>query len=190
MSRDTALPPPDQASLYQAALTHLARYSTTELGLRQVLRRRVDRWARLQPDQATAAPVVAAARQLIEAVVARLVQAGAVNDTAFAASRTHGYQRSGQSKRSIQMRLLAKGVAPEIARAAATHDADTELAAALVLARKRRIGPFRATEDSGIAVRIKEMALLARAGFSRDVAQQALATAREDAEQRIINLRR
>ena len=77
-----------------------------------------------------------------------------------------------------------------MARTASVSDADTELAAALVLVRKRRIGPYRAVEDADAAVRMKEMGLLARAGFSRDVAEQALDTSRDEAESRIFELRR
>jgi regulatory protein len=190
MSRDTASPPPDAGSLYQAALTHLARYAATEAGLRRVLRRRLDRWARLQADPDTAAPVIASAREAIEAVIFRLVQAGVVSDTAFAESRARSLVRSGQSARSIQMRLVAKGVAPDVARAVSVSDAETELAAALVQARKRRIGPYRATEQVDVAARIREMGQLARAGFSRDVAERALDMAREDAEGLIFELRR
>ena len=61
---------------------------------------------------------------------------------------------------------------------------------ALVLARKRRIGPYRLADDPDAAVRVKEMGVLARAGFSRDVAKQALDTSREDADNRIFELRR
>ena len=190
MSSDSALPPPDAASLYQAALNHLARYAATEAGLRRVLRRRLDRWARMQADPEAAAPAVADARQAIEVVIGRLVQAGAVNDAAFADNRARGLLRSGHSGRSIQMRLVAKGVASDVARTVSASDAETELAAALVLARKRRIGPYRAIEPVEIAVRIKEMGQLARAGFSRDVAERALDMTREDAEERIFHLRR
>ena len=190
MCSDTALPAPDEGSLYQAALRHLARYAATEAGLRRVLLRRVDRWARLQPDPDAAAPVLAAARAAVEATIARLMQAGAVSDTAFAESRARSLVRAGQSGRSVQARLVAKGVAPELARAASARDADTELGAALVLVRKRRIGPFREGEDVDMAGRVKQMAMLARAGFSRAVAEQALGMSREEAESRIFELRR
>jgi regulatory protein len=190
MSSPTAPPPPDAGSLYQAALTHLARYATTEAGLRRVLVRRVDRWTRLQSDAEAVAPVVAAARAAIEAVVSRLLQAGAVSDAAFAEHRAKTLVRDGRSNRMVQARLVAKGVTPDVARAASVSDAETELAAALVLARKRRIGPYRVAEGADDAVRMKEMGVLARAGFSRDVAQQALDVAREDAEARIFELRR
>lgn len=189
MSSSTVSPPPDPGSLYQAALNHLARYAATEAGLRRVLLRRVDRWARQQTDPDAAAPVIAAARDAIEKVIGRLAEAGAVSDAVFAESRAKSLLRAGRSTRVVQARLLAKGVATEVARAASATDAEAELAAALVLVRKRRIGAYRAAEDADAAIRMKEMALLARAGFSREIAEQALATSRQEAERRIFDLR-
>jgi regulatory protein len=190
MTRDSAAPPPDAENLHQAALDHLARYASTEAGLRRVLARRLDRWMRAQIDPEAAAPVLAAAREAIEGVLGRLVRAGAVSDATFAETRAKSLIRGGQSSRAVQSRLIAKGVAPEMARAASVSDAETELAAALVLARKRRIGPYRTAEASDAALRMKEMGLLARAGFSRDVAEGALRMTREEAESRIFELRR
>jgi regulatory protein len=182
--------PPDSASLYQAALDYLARYAATQAGLRRVLQRRIDRWARAQPGRDAAQPVLRAAHDAIDAIITRLAEAGAVSDAAFAESRARSLLQSGQSTRSVQMRLVAKGVAPAMARQASATDAETELAAALVLARKRRIGPYRTADDGGPAVRLREMGVLARAGFARDIARQALDTSREDAETRISDLRR
>jgi regulatory protein len=189
MSREPAPTPPDAESLYRAALRYLARYAATEAGLRRVLTQRIDVWARAQTDRDAAEPVVEAARAAIDDIVKRLVEAGAVSDTAFAESRARTLVRSGQSTRSIQARLMAKGVASDVARSVSATGAETELAAALVLVRKRRIGPYRVTDDAGAAVRIKEMGLLARAGFSRDIAEQALNTSQEEAEVRIRELR-
>jgi regulatory protein len=189
MPSNPALPPPDENILQQAALTYLARYATTEAGLRLFLIRRVDRWARAQTDPDAASPVIARAREAIEGIIGRLTQTGVVSDTAFAESRTRVLVRGGQSNRQVQARLIAKGVAPEMARAASDSDPDTELAAALVLARKRRIGPFR-TLEADAASRVKELGLLARAGFSRDISTKALETSREEAESRIFDLRR
>src|SRR5215218_4105656 len=45
-SAPAAGPPPTEAALHQAALAHLARFAASEAGLRRVLERRVDRWAR------------------------------------------------------------------------------------------------------------------------------------------------
>jgi regulatory protein len=181
-------PPPDAGGLYQAALNHIARYAATEAGVRRVLNRRIDRWARSQPDRDAAEPTLLAARSAVDKVVKRLAETGAISDAAFAENRARSLSRSGQSTRSIQMRLIAKGVARDIALSVSVGDAETELAAALVLTRKRRIGPYRAGEVAEETVR-REMGLLARAGFSRDVAQRALDIERDDAERRIFALR-
>ena len=190
MSRKTIPNPPDAGSLHQAALHYLARYAATEAGLRRVLMQRIDRWARAQTDRDAAEPILEAACAAVETLVKRLAETGAVSDAAFAESRAKTLVRGGRSSRSIQMRLVAKGVASDLARSASDADAETELAAALVLARKRRIGPYRMAEQADAMIRLKEVALLARAGFSRDIAEQALATAREDAERRIFDLRK
>jgi regulatory protein len=190
MPSDNDTPPPDAGSLYQLALNHLARYAATEAGLRRVLMRRVEHWARRQADAEAAATTAAAARASIDSVIERLVTAGAISDMAFAESRAKGLTRSGLSNRAVQARLVAKGVAPGIARAASAADAESELAAALLLVRKRRFGTYRVAGEAGAAVRMKEMGALARAGFSRDIAEKALETPREDAENRIRDLRR
>lgn len=182
--------PPDEGGLQQAALSYLARYAATEAGLRRVLIRQVDRWAREQGDPEAAQAGIANARAAVEQVVARLVQAGAVSDATFAESRARSLGRSGQSARSAQVRLIAKGVAPDMARKATERDGDTELAAALVLVRKRRIGAYRSLEAVDAVVRAKELGLLARAGYAREIAEQALGMSREEAEARIFELRR
>jgi regulatory protein len=181
------LPPPDEATLHDAALAYLARYAATRAGLLAVLLRRIDRWARGVEDRDAAREQVAVCRLAAIAVVERLVAAGAVDDAAFAESRARSLVQSGRSRRAVTARLAAKGVASELAAAAAPDDADTELAAALVLARKRRIGPFQTREDGD---RQRDLGVFARAGFPRAVAQRALDTERSEAEQRIAALRR
>ena len=73
-----------------------------------------------------------------------------------------------------------------MARAALEAEETEELTAALVLTRKRRIGPFRVGDGD----RLRELAMLARAGFSQAVASAALRMPREEAEETILRLRR
>jgi regulatory protein len=182
MSSQSPRPPPDEASLREAALNYLARYSTTEVGLRRVLLRRVDLWARQAGGEDGANERAAAARASVPRIVARLVELGLLNDAAFAENRARGLALSGRSRRAITARLMAKGIDPERARTAMPEDVADELVSALILARKRRIGPFRKTED---ADRNKELGVLARAGYPRDVALRALAMEAEQAEEAI-----
>ena len=179
-------PPPDAVSLKEAALHYLARYATTEAGLRFVLNRRIDRWARLSRDREDVPERVAIAKAAIPAIVARMVALSLVDDAAFAESRVHGLSLAGKSRRAIAARLAAKGINAEQVRAVLPEDAETELISALILARKRRLGPFRKTDE---ADRNKEFATLARAGFSRDIASRALGMRFEDAEEAIIAAR-
>jgi regulatory protein len=182
--------PPDADTLQEAALLYLGRYAATEAGLRQVLMRRVERWAHAQPDADAAAPTVTAARAAIDGLIVKLVGLGAVSDAGFAETRARSLVRSGRSRRAVQAALVAKGVATDLARDATGDDEASELAAALVMARKRRIGPYRSAPpaDPQLARR-RELGMFARAGFSRDTADRALEMDRDEAEQRIHALR-
>ncbi len=191
-------PAPTAGSLREAALAHLARFSATEAGLVRVLDRRVLRWSRraiasgLGPDQVEAP--VAAGRQAARSVASALVGAGVLDDAAYAESRARSLGRGGRSRRAIEAHLLQHGVAPELVQAALPEERDAELGAALMQARRRRIGPFAPPGEDGEpddpASRNKALAMLARAGFSREVAERALGLDREEAEQRVTALRR
>jgi regulatory protein len=185
-----SLPVLTEAALHDAAVAYLARYSATRATLTRVLNRRVDRWARLN-EGADIAAQVAAARRAVRDVVARLTTTGAVDDASFAAARSRGLLRSGHSRRATQAHLAARGVPAELLAAAVPDDADTELQAAVALARRRRFGPFRAEGPGPDAQeRRRELAALARAGFARETAERALAMAPEDAAAVLARLRR
>jgi regulatory protein len=186
---------PDAAALHDAALNYLARYAATEASLRRMLERRIDRWARLaqttQTDRDAITAQTAAAKQAVRTVVARLAAAGAVNDAAFAESRARSLTRAGRSRQAISAHLAAKGVGAETQRRVLSEDtAEAEFAAALVLARRRRIGPFRTGEAPDAAGRRRELAIFARAGFPQSVAARALDTDASEAEALVNQLRR
>jgi len=185
----------DAVALHDAALSYLARYAATEAGLLRMLERRIDRWARLaqtaEADRDAIAAQTAAAKQAARGVVARLAAAGAVNDAAFAESRVRSLIRAGRSRRAIGAHLAAKGVGAEAQRRILPQEnTDAELAAALVLARRRRIGPFRTGDPPDAAGRRRELAIFARAGFPQSVAARALDTEAPEAEALVNQLRR
>ncbi len=174
--------PPDAAKLLETALNHLARYAATEAGMARVLARRLDRWARQQAAEDTdEAAIEAAARQAksaIPGVIARLKELGALNDSAFAASRAKRLTREGKSRRATLAHLAAKGVrAPAL-----NDDPQRELAAACAYLRRRRAGPF------GEAPELKILAAMARGGFTQDIARRALRLDRDEAEELIKTL--
>ena len=178
----TPPPAPDARSLQAAALAHLARYAATQAGLTQVLARRVDRWARAAEGEPEAVAANAAqARAAIAGIVARLAEAGAVSDEAFAASRARSLARAGRSRRAIGAHLASRGVPGALAGAVLPSDEGAELAAALIHARRRRMGPWRKAEESPELTR-RELGSLARAGYPHGLATRALRTDREEAE--------
>jgi regulatory protein len=73
-------------------------------------------------------------------------------------------------------------VAAQVERALASVDGTegSEIAAAAALARRRRLGPYR-TGATRHSHRQKDLATLARAGFSLDLARRVLAAADPDA---------
>ncbi|MCS6890695.1 MAG: RecX family transcriptional regulator [Rhodovarius sp.] len=181
-------PPPDEAALHAAALAHLARFAATEAGLIRVLANRIRRWARrAEAEGREVEQETAAALALARRIAARLVAAGAVDDAAFAAARARRLARAGRSRRAAAAHLAARGVDAETA-ARALAEAPSETDAALALCRRRRIGPF-APAPPGPEERRRALAILARAGFGREVAEAALATPREEAELRLARLR-
>jgi regulatory protein len=196
--------PPDARALREAALAHLARFATTRQGLEAVLNRRLLSWgrraARAGMDDETIASAIAVVRPSITQIAADMIALGALDDRAFAESRARGLTRSGRSRRGVAAHLAQRGVEADIAVEALDEalgergdaaGADAELGAALVLARKRRLGPWVRPDapDVDAAGRMKILAIFARAGFSRDVAEAALSMDADEAEARIIALR-
>ena len=161
----------DTDLLERWALGYLEHYASSAENLRRVLMRRVRRHA---PE------AVQPARPLIEAIVTRYREAGLLDDAAYAAARAASLHRRGDSLRVIRARLATKGVAGEdVAGAVGALQelgSDPDLAAACAFARRRRLGPFRRAPSD----RARELAVFARAGFSRRVAEAVLACADED----------
>ncbi len=178
--------PPTKSRLHAAALAHLARYGTTQAGLIRVLNRRVDRWARAAADPDP--DILAGCRRAVREVASALVASGVIDDAAFAESRARSLTRMGRSARAVAAHLGARGVDGEVVRAALPSDPDIELAACVALTRRRRIGAFRPPDAE--PRELKELGMLARAGFGHEVASRALAMDPEAAEELVIRLKR
>lgn len=155
--------PLSKEGLVRAANRYLARYVATEASLRRVLQRHVDR--RLTEEDAIARQE---ARQQwgreIDALIARVVEAGLVDDVAYAEARTRSLRRKGKSSRAIRRALWKKGVSGEIIDAAVRTEPAVELASAARYVRKRRFGPYRPQEQREERRR-KDAAAVCRAGF-------------------------
>ncbi|AHI26433.1 regulatory protein RecX [Komagataeibacter swingsii] len=197
-------PVPDPARLREAALAYLARFSATRAGVERMLARHIDRWVRRAVshgmDEGEATRAVQPARGAIAGIVADMEGLGAVDDARFSEFRARSLARAGRSRRMVAAHLGARGVDEATVRHAVEEalgprdgeGQETELAAALVFARKRRAGPFaRADADQAEVDKRYRRALdaMARAGFGHDTARRALDMEREEAEDRIMRMR-
>jgi len=175
--------------LHEAALRHLTRYAATETGLTRVLDRRIDRWARLAATEGEVDPSsIRTAKNVAREVTAALVEAGAVNDAAFAEARARRLTRAGRSSRAVGAHLAAQGVDGELTHAVLPDDPERELAAALVYARKRRLGPFR-QDEADADRRRREMGAMARAGFGHGTVERAIDMGSDEALTRVLALK-
>ncbi len=180
MPRTEPRPPTQmtEASLAAAAEFYLSRYASSSGNLKQVLVRKVRRSARHYGDDP--APLLEA----VDAVVARHLASGAVDDPLYAESQIRKLRRRGASARAITQRLAAKGVPRDIIGDAEIGGDGDDALAAVQLARRRRLGPFRL--ENRADHRQKDMAALGRAGFSRGLATRIVDAADADALEAIL----
>ena len=164
--------------LENAALHYLERFSSSSANLRRVLLRKVARSARVHgTDPAEGAGMV-------EAIIARYLQSGLLDDAAYAAQKAASLRRRGASLYGIRGKLAMKGVDAELIGVTLERldeqGGSGELAAACALLRRRRLGPYR-PKGARAEHHRKDLAALARAGFSLDLARRVLAAADGDA---------
>ena len=141
------------------ALRYLARYAASRAAVRRVLERRAMRY-QIDFDAAQ-----------VEAVLDDLERIGLLDDRAFGQNRARSLQARGRSLRRIRAELADKGIARQaVDDAVASLGADAEMKAAMALARRRRLGPWRQGEPD----RLRELTILARAGFAFGLARRVV----------------
>lgn len=166
--------------LRNAALHYLERFASSEDNLRRVLLRKVRRSANHHgTDPADGA-------EIVEDLIRRFRETGLLDDDVYAEGRARSLRERGQSARAIRAKLMQKGIdAASAEQAIAGIDgadaSGAEWQAAVTYARKRRLGPF-ADPARRAERREKDMAALARAGFSFDIAQEVVDAERADLE--------
>ena len=207
----------NRSRIRNAALEYLARFSTTRDRLARILTRRVLCWQQptkpyqqnaiadrqespQESSQETVKALTHDLKTLIDDVVQEMVNLGIVNDEAFSLSCANRLMRTGRSVRAIKKHLTTFGVEESVKKSIFNQqeeserlsETDRDLCAALVLARKRKFGPFASpllqnfSETEAVFVRQKPyvhqkqeqkkraLAVFARAGFVRDIAERVL----------------
>ncbi len=177
-----------RAYLENVALWYLGRFAATARSLEQVLMRRVWRSARHHGTDP------AEGKALVAAIITRYREAGLIDDAAFARARAATLHGRGLPLRAIAQKLRQKGLSQSDIDAAVTalaEDAEADAgntraldrAAARAYARRRRLGPWRAATRRA-EMRERDLAALARAGFSYGTAREVI-DGSEDDESRV-----
>ena len=169
--------------LERSALYYLERYASSSGNLRRRLLMKSKRSADAHGtdmDQAIA---------WIDALIEKLLLLGVLDDAKFAAMKVASLHRQGKAQRIIAQTLAVKGVGRgDIEKALSdftVEQPDGDLAAAIAYARKRKFGPWRikaVAPEKGQ----KELASLARRGFSLEVARTVLAAATPTAAEALL----
>ena len=150
-------------------LYYLKRFESSVANLRSVLRRRVNDYAFHTPGFAKQEGY-----DWIEEVLSDFQRVGYLNDARYSELKIKDYMAAGKSPRYIHGKLREKGIDENlIEKLIAEQDFDP-FESALKLARKRRIGPFSASEEIRKERYSKDLAILVRAGFDYDVAVKVL----------------
>ncbi len=165
------------AYLDRAALHYLERFASSSANLRRLLLRRVDASARAHGTNPQEG------REWVDALIARYLRSGLLNDGLYAEMKASGLQRRGGSTRVIRQKLMAKGldgdqVDKALSSLEGADEGETEWNAALAYARRRRLGGFRPdrglSDDEARTRRDKDIAAMARAGFDLETARRVI----------------
>ncbi len=142
--------------LENIALYYLSKYDSSAENLKAVLKRRVEK-ARLK-----GADVPENASEVIEEITAKMVRLGYIDDSRFKENLLRRLGQAGKSRAQIMQKMIKAGVRDD--EALADYDEDE---AAAVFVKKKRLGINPENY-------MKDLAKLARAGFSKNAAKKAL----------------
>lgn len=166
--------PLDSARLEELALAYVGRFAVSAGRLRAYCRRKLRERGYAGAEEGAPAPDV-------EALVARFVASGYVDDAGYARVRASGLLRRGYGARRVGEALRVDGIGEDLrADVALGETARREAAAAC--ARRRRLGPY-ARAGEGVddpRSRNKQLAALLRAGHDIAHARHVLAAATPD----------
>jgi regulatory protein len=174
--RQRRLTPLSPAYLERAALAYLERFAASTASLKRVLMSRIRRAGDAGD------PNAERALEWVQGVIEKMIRLGYVNDEAYARMKAASLHRRGLGRRRVEATLAQKGighqqVASALAAVAEEEGAEDgpalERAAAWRFARRRRLGLYRA-EAARAQMRERDMAALARAGFSFDIAREVI----------------
>lgn len=154
--------------LKNIGLYYLKRFESSVENLRSVLHRRIDAYARENPEWNKQE-----AYQWTEDVLAEFERLHYLDDARFAEIKVRNYLSAGKPERYIQNKLRAKGIDDAQIESVLAEEEYNPLEMALRLAKRKKIGPYR-TPETRREFRQKDMGVLVRAGFDYDTVCEVL----------------
>lgn len=134
--------------LHNAGLAYLQRFPASTAHFKTVMTRKIDKSCRFHKNQSREDCIA-----LLDPLVSKFQEFGLLDDDAYLKGMITSFRRRGLSSRQIEMKLMQKGLTGNIVKQALqNHDVeeyDTEnngdLHAALIFARRRKLGPYDVT---------------------------------------------
>jgi regulatory protein len=155
--------PLNAAKLDELALAYVARFAASGAKLETYLKRKL----RERGWEGEGDPP-------LPEILTRFVAAGYVDDAAYARMKAGSLRRRGFGEGRIGQALGAAGIGEED-RAAVRGDEGEQRRAALLLARRKRLGPFGVEGGpADRAAREKQLAAMLRAGHRMDLARMVV----------------
>lgn len=168
--------------LHNSGLYYLQRFAASTGQFRRVMQRKIDKSCMFHKEQNREDCI-----RILDELIQTFQRSGLLNDEGYATGAIRSLRNRGLSTRAIIAKMDMRGISSEITqRTLREIDNDSgenpDLVAALRVARRRRVGPFRTSDSVDDAAKDKALAALARSGFSYNICNRALTMSREEAE--------
>lgn len=165
--------------LHNAGLYYLQRYAASSGHFRTVMLRKVKKSCLAHADQSFEDCTV-----LVDALVEKFKTSGLLNDDLYVRGVVGSLRRKGASKQAILGKLRVKSVTGDLATTK-LEECDEEFAgeengdlkAALIFARRKKLGPYAGTR---VEEPQKTLAKFARAGFSYEIAARVMRMGKDE----------
>ena len=158
-------------NLEKSAIKYLEKYSVSEYQLITILRRKIIKTSffyKTKPEKDF---------QLIKLIINKFKKIGLIDDKKFSENKTLTYIERGYSKKKIIFNLKTRGISDENIEEGITNLKTTyvnsELAAALIYAKKKKILVFNKKEKKFDEIK-KKLLQMSQAGFSYDIAKKII----------------
>lgn len=162
--------------LENAGAYYLQRFSASISQFRQVMSRKIAKSCRDHPDQS-----METCHVLLENVIQKFINLGYLNDAAYANALHASLQNKSFARSRIIRTMQQKGVPQDILQEILPEQNENDdLRSAIKWARRKKLGPYSLREKPNQQQR--DLAAMARAGFSFECANKALRLPPEEAE--------